>query len=133
MVPRRNLVLGGLVVLALLLAGCAGGTEQVSNNVNSFRYTSEWKGFSGTKEYDWQNDRTHAEVSLSGTPTGGSLSVSVRDAAGATVYSVEDLQPGARSLTQQGQPGTWHIVLRFNGFAGQTTVSVRANAGPASS
>lgn len=128
--PRRA-ALAGLVLLAMLAAGCAKGSDSISNSPNAFRYSGQWQGFSGTKEYDWVNHRGGAEVRLSGDATQGSVGITLRDAAGTEVLQAQPLQPGVRPVSQAGQPGTWRITLTFQGFHGDITVNVVATEGRA--
>lgn len=118
-----------LALLAALLAGCASGTKQVSNTVDSFRYTGTWDNNVGTERFAWQNTRGQAEVYVPQAGDAGSLAVRVTDASGATVHDDTYAGPGAtRVRTAAGPPGEWTVTLVFDAFKGPVDVSVRAVA-----
>lgn len=122
------------VVLAVLLAGCAErGKEQLSNNVDSFRYSATWETKIGTNTYAWENTKGQAEVYVPQAGESGVLTVRVKDAGGTVVYQEDHVGLGStRVRTTAGSPGAWTVELVFEAFRGQVDVSVRAVAPAAS-
>lgn len=122
--------LAAALALAVLLAGCAErGSQQVSNNVDSFRYTATWETKLGTERFTWENTRGQAEVFVPKAGDTGLLTVVVKDAGGAEVYREDHVGLGStRTRTTSSAPGTWGIELVFDAFKGQADVSVRAVA-----
>lgn len=118
-----------LALLAVLLAGCASGTKQVSNTVDSFRYTGTWDNNVGTERFPWQNTRGQAEVYVPQAGDAGTLRVQVLDAGGASVHDDTYTGPGTtRVRSSAATPGEWTVVLVFDAFKGPVDVSVRAVA-----
>lgn len=112
--PMRALL--ALAVLAALLAGCAAGGG-LSNQPDHFSYGGAATGKTTTEVYEWANSGTAAQVSWGGGGS-GSLSLTMKDAAGATMFARTLGNGGLHERTLDGQPGTWRIELRFQGYNG---------------
>lgn len=76
-----------------------------------------------TRTYTWQNTGTRATVNHATTLGAGSIRLTIRDAAGTTVYN-KGLVPSLNEPTSAGTAGTWTIVLTLTGYSG--TVNFRA-------
>jgi len=133
---KRDIVLGGLLLMATFLAGCAGcsgsqgayggsvGQQGVCNQQDHFSYGVQGVK-SGSESYTWQNGGNAASVQWGGQGS-GSFTVSITDAAGKSVFSqsFNGGQQGAQQTTASGQSGAWRIDLSFSSFSGQGGLSI---------
>ena len=114
----------------LLLAGCAGG-DGVSNGPDGQSAAQD-----GNLAYNGASSGSHsskfdcdgsAEVTFGSNLGGGGVTVTVKDAAGKTVYSKTANNVGQASDTKDvsGSDGEWTVsATRTSGFAGQYGVTV---------
>lgn len=122
-------------LVTLLLAGCGGGSAlnpafqpQVANNPDNFQFQSTGvQNVSQALQYTWSNSGTHASINQATTVTGGSAVLSIRDAAGATVYT-GDLVNNGTFTSIAGQTGSWTIVLTLSNYSG--TLNFRVQMAP---
>lgn len=78
----------------------------------------------GTRTYSWPNTATRATVNHSTTTTAGTSWLTIRDAAGTTVYD-KQLVPSLNEPTAAGTAGTWTIQLRMTRYSGTLNVRVQ--------
>ncbi|WP_242333186.1 MULTISPECIES: hypothetical protein [unclassified Anaeromyxobacter] len=123
-------------ILAVSLAACGGSDSgsapvqpqyqpQITNVADSFGFqlTGVANG-DGTLSYTWHNTGTMASVDRSSAVSAGSVTLTLRDAAGAQVYQgALDGATGSVS-TVAGAAGDWTIVVDFTHTTG--TINFRA-------
>jgi hypothetical protein len=118
---RLSLMLAAaLVILACSEDNIIGPENQleVVNDTNSF----EWQvtgldNVSQTVIYFWEMTGTTANVNQSGTLTGGSATVTIRDQIHAEVYTAS-LGTTGTFTTSTGTTGTWAIQVVLEGATG---------------
>lgn len=110
-----------LAGLAMVLAGCMGGTMSGGCDISTDRYDC---GFGGTGRIEWidtwENTGSRAQVDggFGGT---GSITITIRDADGTAVFEESFSGSGATGFdetTRSGTPGAWSIVLDGEGSGG---------------
>ena len=74
--------------------------------------------------YTWANTGTRATVNHSTTTTAGNARLTIRDAAGATVYD-KTLVSSLNEPTSVGTAGTWTIQLRLTNYSGTLNFRVQ--------
>jgi len=91
---------------------------EIRNNPDSFEFqvTGVQNG-SATFLYTWQNSGPRATVDQSSSLAGGSVTLTIKDAAGNLVYS-NSLGQNGTFLTAVGSPGAWTIQLDFVNASG---------------
>lgn len=120
------------LVLALMV-GCSSPTDpgiqpQVNNATDNFQYqVSNVKNFSGTRVYTWQITDTKASVNQATTVTAGTITLVIRDAAGAEVYN-QSLAVNGTLDTTAGTTGAWTIRVQYTNATG--TVNFRVQKHP---
>lgn len=120
MISRRTF--SSTLLLASLAAATVGACSdpnsplalfepEIANVTDSFQLqASGLTGVTTSIDYNWENTGTMANVDQSGVLTGGQASVTILDAAGATVYT-GDLSDTGSYQSIPGQTGTWLIRL----------------------
>lgn len=119
-----------ILALAFLLAGCAGQSA-VSNQTNNFSYAGQAANWDEVETYTWTNTIGTAHVSWGGQVAEGSISVTIKDAAGKQVFSrglSGQSQEGFSGDSSAGAPGDWTIKLTFQDYTGQMGLNIRAGA-----
>ena len=111
-----------------LMAGCVeglGAVEKIRNNVDQFEYGGNFYGKDGTKTFAWETTGTVAAVNWgTANAESGSVKVTVKDAAGTTVYT-GTLKAGAKAVqVADGVTGTGTSQYSKTGTAGDWTVEV---------
>jgi hypothetical protein len=91
---------------------------EIRNNPDSFEFqvTGVQNG-SATFSYTWQNSGPRATIDQSSSLLGGSVTITIKDAAGNLVYS-NSLGLNGTFLTAVGSPGAWTIQLDFINASG---------------
>lgn len=108
----------GACVLLLLVTACSdnvssGKDWQVSNVADNFQFqVTDVKNYSKTLEYVWTNTGTAATVNQACAISGGQAVLTIKDAAGATVYT-RGLKDNGTYNTTAGTSGSWliHVAL----------------------
>ena len=122
-------------MMILLIAGCGSGgalnpafQPQVANNPDNFQFQSTGvQNVTQTLQYTWSNSGTHASVNQATTVTGGSATVTLRDAVGTTVY-MGNLANNGTFASNAGQAGNWTILLSLSNYSG--TINFRVQMAP---
>lgn len=97
---------------------------EVGNATDNFQLqATNVSDISATRGYSWSNTGTRATINHSTTTSGGTAWLTIRDAAGTTVYD-KQLVPSLNEPTAPGVAGTWTIQLRLAGYSG--TLNFRA-------
>ena len=97
---------------------------EITNATDNFQLQATGvTAVTSTLTYSWANTGTRATVNHSTTTTAGNAQLTIRDAAGATVYD-KALVPSLNEPTSVGMPGTWTIQLRLTTYSG--TLNFRA-------
>lgn len=117
-----------VVLVAFPLGGCdddpaAPGVEpEIINSTESFEFqVSQVRNYSGTLDYTWSNSETAANIDESAGLSGGTVQLTVRDAAGTIVHD-EAVTDGSVA-TDTGEAGDWTLRVRFEDASG--TVNFR--------
>lgn len=130
----RN-ALAALVLVSLSVA-CGGGggstpiqpayQPQIVNITDSFslQLTDVADG-SGTLVYGWKNTGTAASINRSCAITAGTVSLTVKDSAGTTVYTGALNGMSGSVLTGVGVAGTWTIQTDFAHATGTINFSAQ--------
>ena len=126
----RLLVLVALAALAVISCGDddsptgPGIQPQITNMPDDFAYqVSSVTNYTGVLSYSWRNTGAQANVNQATTVTAGSLTLSIRDAAGTEVYA-RSLADNGTFVTSAGDTGMWSIRVIYSGMSG--TVNFRA-------
>jgi len=115
-----------LVVVASLLVSACGGDNvigpsnqpEIANNRDSFQFqASDLRGTTQTLSYTWENTGSSANVNQSGRISGGTATLTLRDAAGTQVYT-RDLATTGTFSSATGTPGNWRIEVRLVDVSG---------------
>lgn len=98
---------------------------EISNATDNFQLqATAVVGVTSTLVYSWSNTGTRATINHSTTTTAGTARLTVKDAAGAVVYT-KDLAPSLNEATAAGTTGTWTIVLTMTTYSGTLNVRVQ--------
>ncbi|MFA5944859.1 MAG: hypothetical protein WC876_10380 [Candidatus Thermoplasmatota archaeon] len=112
------------VLISLSVAGCANGPNgQSASDGGSLAYNGASSG-SHNSSFDCDGS---GEAAFAANLGGGSATVTVKDAAGKTVYSKTANGPGQTAETKDitGTAGTWTVsASRTSGFSGQYALDV---------
>ena len=127
---RFGLMLPAMLALASLVA-CGGDTVlgpdnqlQVGNAADNFQWqASNLSGVTQTLNYTWSNSGTVAHVDHSSSITGGTATLTIKDAASAQVYTGS--LAGASADTGAGTAGNWTIEVRLSGVTGTLNFRVQ--------
>lgn len=136
---RRTLSVG-MVAAAMMLGvitGCGSANSnalnpafqpQVGNVADNFQFqTTGITNVTQTLQYTWQNSGTHASINQASSINPGSAFITIRDAAGNTVYSA-DLASNGTFTSIAGNSGAWTIQVAFSNTSG--TVNFRVQMAP---
>jgi hypothetical protein len=115
----------GRVVVSLVLVGVVScGSEstgltnvEVSNETDTFQFQATANDNTETLSYIWVNTGTRADVNQSGSITGGTATLEIRDGDGAQVY-VRSLAETGTFETDAGAAGNWTIRVSMVGTSG---------------
>ena len=121
-----------IVALSLLpaLAGCDDDPlgpcqPEITNATDNFQLQATGvTDVTSTVTYSWANTGTRATVNHSTTKTAGNAQLTIRDAAGTTVYD-KALVPSLNEPTSVGVPGTWSIQVRLTDYSGTLNFRVQ--------
>ena len=69
------------------------------------------------RSYDWENTGTQATIDISQAITGGSATLTIRDAEGTVLYDAEIAQEN-ETTTPAAVSGTWEIEVVLNKSTG---------------
>lgn len=130
----RQLAVGVVGAVVLAAAGCGdsgnvlgpGNSPEVSNATDNFALqASALENVSQTLSYQWTMTGTAANVDQSGTITGGSATLTIRDHDGVEVYNRSLAQTGTFQTTAGGAAGTWTISVKLDGASGTLNFRVQ--------
>ena len=120
-----------IFVLSLLptLAGCDDPLgpfqPEITSATDNFQLQATGvTAVTSTLNYSWANTGTRATVNHSTTTTAGTTQLTIRDAAGATVYD-KALVSSLNEPTIAGMPGTWSIQVRLTNYSGTLNFRVQ--------
>lgn len=115
------------------LAGCGGQSgalnprfqPQVTNQPDNFQFqATNVTNVTQTLQYTWQNSGTMASVNQATTSTGGTATLTIRDASGTQVYT-KDLNANGTFQTIAGTTGAWTIQVVFTNWSGTVNFRVQ--------
>jgi len=114
---------------AVLVASCGNSLAPFQPEITSAtdNFQLQATGVSGadaTRTYSWSNTSTQATVNHSTTTTVGTARLTIRDAAGTTVYDTL-LAPSLNEPTAAGVAGTWTIELSLTRYSGTLNFRVQ--------
>ena len=120
-------------LLSILFAGCTESAlapqfePEVSNKTDSFEFqASGLTGITETLKYNWSNTGVKANINQSTTTSGGTATLVLRDVSNLEVYN-RNLSENGTFFSQEGQTGTWEIVIVLNDFHGTINFRVEKN------
>jgi hypothetical protein len=122
-----------LGLLFLLGSGCgdtvrSGKDWQVKNAADTFEFqVTDMQNYSKILEYVWTNTGTTATVNQACSISGGNATLTVKDAAGTTVYA-RSLKDNGTYPSTAGTAGSWLIRVELSKTDG--TLNFRAQKGP---
>ena len=120
------------IVAAGLLAGCGddpqpvapGIQPQIINNVDNFQFQiTAVNNYSGTLTYTWSNTGAAATVNQSCAVGGGSVTLTLLDKNGQTVYN-QDLTQNGTYASSAGTSGSWRVRVTMSGVSGDLNFRV---------
>ena len=125
-------IIASFILLAATFAGCGGGSAlnpqfqpQVTNQADNFQFqTTGITNITQTLTYTWQNSGTLANINQACAITGGTASLTVKDASGNQVYSASLTANGTYMTSPAGTAGAWTITITLNKATG--TLNFRA-------
>lgn len=117
-------------IIVALIPACAGdplgpeGQFQVTSSVDFF-LIQMWNldDANDTHSYQWQTTGTQATVDISLRASGGSVILTIKDAAGTVVHQADVLDDNDTD-TAVGVAGTWTIELEIQNVSGSFDVSI---------
>lgn len=118
-----------------MAAGCEAsnspnGQVAVCNKDGSFSYSTNAGMTTKTDTYTWTNGEATADVHWALNLGMGSASITVKDAAGKTVFTKSISKVGQESgtkTTQAGQAGEWTVDVKLNNASGQVAFEVNSS------
>lgn len=116
-----------VTMISLAAAGCsdplAPFQPEVGNVPGTFQFqATAMQNVTVTRDYTWQNSATTANVNKSSAITGGTATLTIRDAQGTEVHA-SSLATNGTPTTSAGTAGAWTIRIVFTGVTG--TVNFR--------
>ena len=130
MKPFASLRLIGLaVIVGVGAGGCSNNPlapyqPEITNTTDNFQLQATGVAdVTSTQTYSWSNTGTRATINHSTTTSAGTALLTIRDGAGAVVYT-KALVPSLNEATAIGTAGTWTIVLTLTAYGG--TLNFRA-------
>ena len=121
--------IGLAVIFGVGAAGCSNNPlapyqPEIINTTDNFQLQATGVAdVTSTQTYTWSNTGTRATINHSTTTSAGTTLLTIRDGAGAVVYS-KALVPSLNEATATGTAGTWTIVLTLTAYSG--TLNFRA-------
>ncbi len=119
------------VAVALLFVRCndslAPFQPEINNAPDNFQFQATGlTGVTTTVQYTWQNSGTRATVNHSSAVTGGTATLTIKDAAvpPVTVYS-RDLVASGTPATSVGTAGAWTIIVQLTNTSGTLNFRVQ--------
>lgn len=98
---------------------------EIGNQTDTFQFqVTALTGVTTTANYEWQNTGTTANVNQSTSLSAGTATLTIRDAAGAQVYS-RDLTDDGTFQTTAGAAGRWTITVRLVDASGAVNFRVQ--------
>jgi hypothetical protein len=121
--------IGLTVIFGVGIGGCSNDPlgpyqPEITNTTDNFQLQATGVAdVTSTQTYSWSNTGTRATINHSTTTSAGTALLTVRDGAGAVVYT-KALVPSLNEATATGTAGTWTIVLTLTAYSG--TLNFRA-------
>ena len=127
--PIRPLPFVAVVCTLRMTASCGDSADpfeaEVTSATDNFQLqATDLRSSNLTRTYTWTNTGTRATVNHSTTTSAGTAHLTVRDAAGTTVYD-KALVPSLNEPTTTGTSGTWRIELRLTNYSGTVNFRVQ--------
>jgi len=98
---------------------------EINNAADNFQFqATALKNVTTTVQYTWQNSGTAATVNHSSAVTGGSATLTIKDANGTAVYSGALVASGTPA-TSTGVAGGWSIQVVLTGVSGTLNFRVQ--------
>lgn len=124
---RRSTFAYGMAFVALSAVSACGDNPtappgiqpQITNNPDVFSYQiTDLSRVSGTYSYTWQNTGTLAKVTHSSdSGATGTATLTVKDAAGAEVYTGPFASTGEPLSSPSGVAGAWTITVVYTNYS----------------
>ena len=104
-----------------------GSQPQVVNSTDTFEFqVSAMQNYSSTWRYDWSTTGSVVDVDQSSVVSGGSVTLRLRDADGAIVYSRDLAQDGSYT-SEAGATGQWQVEIILTKCSGTLNFRVQKN------
>lgn len=121
-----------LTAVPVLMLGVACGSDplapfqpEIANTPGNFQLQATGlTNVSATQEYTWQNAGTTANINKSGAITGGTATLTIRDANNVQVHS-SSLATTGTVATSAGTAGAWKIRLVLQNVSGTVNFRVQ--------
>ena len=128
-ISAHSLAVALLFAAAILGAGCGDSLDPFEPELTSAtdNFQLQATGVTDvtlTRTYSWANTGTRASINHSTTTSQGNTQLTIRDAAGAVVYS-KALSPSLNEPTTAGVAGAWSIELRLTNYSGTLNFRVQ--------
>lgn len=126
----RSMMLTLVCVCMCAVSSCDDNTlapfqPEITNAPDDFQLQATGvERVSTTLDYEWQNSGNQANVDHSTTTSAGSATLTIRDAAGQTVYNA-DLIPSQSDTTETGVSGTWKLHVALSRYSGTLNFRVQ--------
>jgi len=124
--PRSRTFSIILSATLLIATGCGDSSNgigpenqlEVTNAVDQFQFQlTALDKVTDRRSYDWENTGTLATIDISQAITGGSATLTIRDADNMVLYDSEIVQEN-ETTTPAGVSGTWEIEVVLNNATG---------------
>lgn len=121
-----------VALIPVLLTGCGddpapvapGIQPEIINSVDNFQFqVTAVKNYSGTLTYMWSNTGTAATVDQSCAVSGGTVTLTLLDDAGQSVYT-RDLSQNGSYPSSTGTTGSWRVRVTMSGVSGDLNFRV---------
>lgn len=104
-----------------------GVEPEVANNQDTFEFqVTSVENYTGSWSYNWMTTGTVVNVDQSSAITSGTITLTIRDSNGHTVYS-GDLSQGGSFTTNSGTTGQWQILITLVNGSGTLNFRVEKN------
>ncbi|HEU5260667.1 MAG TPA: hypothetical protein VFU41_04480 [Gemmatimonadales bacterium] len=127
---RRLTTVSPIAAAAVLLLACGSDPlapfqPEINNAPDNFQFQATGlTGVTTTAQYAWQNTGTQATVNHSSTVTGGSATLTIKDANGTQVYTGALVASG-NPTTSAGVAGAWTISVQLSNTRGTLNFRVQ--------
>ena len=137
-VPRCAALAASLLACLVLLPGCLGtvgnrgpstyDSSSIVNRTNQFVLSGSVGNFSKDSTYTWQTSQSHPTASWSGYTSAGSVTITVKDQLGQTLYQRTHSSSSSSTGSEQlagTVGGDWTIRIQFQAATASLSFSLQ--------